>query len=80
MMTMISVQTAGSGYYIDGRRVMQADEWMDRINDIEDMLEDKARKDCTLRVEKTESFRDGYIAACEEFGRQVRRAIRTEIN
>jgi hypothetical protein len=35
---------------------MQADEWMDRINDIEDMLEDKARKDCTLRVEKAESL------------------------
>lgn len=59
---------------------MQADEWMDKINDIEDMLEDKARKDCTLRVEKAESFRDGYIAACEEFGRQIRRAIRIEIN
>ena len=44
MMTMISVQTAGSGYYIDGRRVMQADEWMDRINDIEDMLEDLGGK------------------------------------
>ena len=53
---------------------------MDRINDIEDMLEDKARKDCALRVEKAESFRDGYIAACEEFGRQIRRAIRVEIN
>ena len=80
MMTMISVQTAGSGYYIDGREVMGADEWMDKINDIEDMLEDKARKDCELRVEKSESFRDGYIAACEEFGRQIRRAIRVEIN
>ena len=80
MMTMTSVQTAGSGYYIDGRRVMQADKWMDRINDIEDMLEDKARKDCTLRVEKAESFRDGYIAACEEFGRLTRRDIREEIN
>lgn len=40
MMTMISVQTAGSGYYIDWRGVMGADEWMDKINDIEDMLED----------------------------------------
>lgn len=80
MMIISSVQSAGSGYYIDGRRVMQADEWMDRINDIEDMLEDKARKDCTLRVEKAESFRDGYIAACEEFGRQIRRAIRVEVN
>lgn len=59
---------------------MQAEEWMDEINGIEDTLEDKARKDCALRVEKAKSFRDGYIAACEEFGRQVRRAIRTEIN
>lgn len=44
MMTMISVQTAGSGYYIDGRRVMQADEWMDKINGIEDTLEDLFRR------------------------------------
>ena len=80
MMTMIFVQTVGNGYYIDGSGVMGADEWMDKINDIEDMLEDKARKDCELRVEKSESFRDGYIAACEEFGRQIRRAIRVEIN
>lgn len=59
---------------------MQADEWMDKVNEIEDRLEHKARKDCELRVEKSESFRDGYIAACEEFGRQIRRAIRVEIN
>lgn len=55
---------------------MQAGEWIDMINNIEDTLKNKTRKDCTLRVEKAYSFRDGYIAACEEYGRRIRMAIR----
>lgn len=53
-------------------------EWADKVNEITDVLEQKAVKDCDNCVTKAQSYRDGYIQGCEDFGREMRRLIRGE--
>ena len=53
---------------------MQADEWKDKVNDIEDRLEHKA----IVELQKAEAYSKGYVQACEDFGREMRSAINAE--
>ena len=53
---------------------------LDQVHEITDILEHKAVENCDEYIRKAQSYRDGYIQACEDFGREIRRAISTECN
>lgn len=53
-------------------------EWSDKVNEIEDTLEHKAIENCDEYIRKAQSYRDGYVQACEDFGREMRKAIEVE--
>lgn len=48
-------------------------EWVDKVHEITDTLEHKATESCDEYIRKAQSYRDGYIQACEDFGREMRR-------
>ena len=47
---------------------------IDRIHEITDMLEKRANDE----LQKSVSFHNGYIKACEDFGREIRAEIYDE--
>lgn len=53
-------------------------EWVDKVHEITDTLEREANEKCGEDIRKAHSYRDGYIQACEDFGREMRRAISKE--
>lgn len=53
-------------------------EWSDKVNEIEATLEHKAIENCDKYIRKAQSYRDGYVQACEDFGREMRKAIEVE--
>ena len=53
-------------------------EWVDKGHEITYTLEHKATESCDEYIRKAQSYRDGYIQACEDFGREMRRAISKE--
>lgn len=53
-------------------------EWSDKVNEITDALEHAANKKLVEEVQKANAYRDGYIQACEDFGREMRRLLRGE--
>lgn len=38
-----------------------------------DDLEQKAKEKCKAEIEKANAYRDGYIQACEDFYRELRK-------
>ena len=50
-------------------------EWVDKTHEITDMLEQSANTLCEDKILKATSYRDGYVQACEDFGREMRKAI-----
>lgn len=55
-----------------------AKEWVDKVHEITDMLEHKAIENCDEYIRKAQPYRDGYVQACEDFGREMRQAINAE--
>lgn len=55
-------------------------EWVDKVHEITDMIEHKAVENCDAYIRKAQSYRDGYVQACEDFGREIRRMISEERN
>ena len=53
---------------------------LDQVHEITDILEHKAVENCDEYIRKAQSYRDGYIQACEDFGREISRAISTDRN
>ena len=53
-------------------------ECVDKVHEITYTLEHKATESCDEYIRKAQSYRDGYIQACEDFGREMRRAISKE--
>lgn len=52
--------------------------WIDKVHEITDMLEHRANIEYDKAVQKADAYRDGYVQACEDFGREMRRAISHE--
>lgn len=50
------------------------EEWVDRVHEITDTLERQAG----IELQKATSYHEGYVKACEDFGREMRRAISYE--
>lgn len=63
-----------------GMRILTGREWVDKIHEITDALEHEAVENCDKYIRKAQSYRDGYIQACEDFGREMRRMISEERN
>lgn len=53
-------------------------EWVDKVHEITDKLEHEAVEKCEECIRHATSYRDGYMQACEDFGREMRRAISQE--
>lgn len=53
-------------------------EWVDKVHEITDTLEREANEKCDEDIKKAKEFRDGYVQACEDFGRKMRHAISRE--
>lgn len=53
---------------------------LDKVHEITDRLEHQATENCNESIRKAQSYRDGYIQACEDFGREIRRAISADRN
>lgn len=53
-------------------------EWIDKIHEIADTLEDKANTECANTIQKANAYREGYIQACEEFDRKMKQAVSNE--
>lgn len=53
---------------------------LDKVHEITDTLERKAVENCDDYNRKAQAYRDGYIQACEDFGREIRHAISTDRN
>lgn len=47
---------------------------IDKTHEITDALEHSANMD----LQKAQAYRDGYVKACEDFGREMRQAIQTD--
>lgn len=50
-------------------------EMLDKIHKITDILEHKATEDYDRYIRKAQSYRDGYIQACEDFSREMRKVV-----
>ena len=51
---------------------------LDKVHEITDKLEDIANKKLAEDIRKATEYRDGYVQACEDFGREMRRMISEE--
>lgn len=51
-------------------------EWVDKVHEITDRLEHQAG----IELQKATSYHKGYVQACEDFGREMRRVIGEERN
>lgn len=49
-------------------------EWIDRVHEITDTLEHAAN----MELQKATAYRDGYVKACEDFGREMRLYISSQ--
>lgn len=50
-------------------------EWVDKVHEITDVLEHQAN----IELQKATSHHKGYMQACEDFGREMRRMISEEL-
>lgn len=50
-------------------------EWGDKVHEITDALERRAN----IELQKATSYHKGYMQACEDFGREMRRMISEEL-
>lgn len=50
-------------------------EWVDKVHEITDTLEHQANTE----LQKATSYHKGYMQACEDFGREMRRLISEEL-
>ena len=50
-------------------------EWVDKVHEITDTLEHQANTE----LQKATSYHKGYMQACEDFGREMRRMISEEL-
>ena len=53
-------------------------EWIDKVHEITDALENKASIKKSKELEKVNAYYEGYTQACEDFGRAMRQAISEE--
>lgn len=54
--------------------MIKVEEWTDKVHEITDTLERQA----SIEMQKITSYHKGYIQACEDFGREMRRVISEE--
>ena len=54
--------------------MLKVGEMINKTHEITDMLERMANMD----LQKAQAYRDGYVKACEDFGREMRQAINME--
>lgn len=54
--------------------MIKVEEWTDKVHEITDTLERQA----SIEMQKVTSYHKGYIQACEDFGREMRRVISEE--
>lgn len=50
-------------------------EWVDKTHEITDMLEKSAYEKMDSEILKTRAYCEGYVQACEDFGKAMRQAI-----
>ena len=50
-------------------------EWLDKTHEITDGLEERAKLKMNEEITKAKAYHDGYIQACEDFGKAMRQAI-----
>ena len=53
---------------------------LDQVHEITDILEHKAVENCDEYIRKAQSYRDGYIQACEDIRHEIRCTISTDRN
>lgn len=53
-------------------------EWIDKVHEVTDKLENKANIEHANKIQKANAYLEGYVQACEDFGREMRRAISNE--
>lgn len=63
-----------TGTYGRRMRMIKVEEWTDKVHEITDTLERQA----SIEMQKVTSYHKGYIQACEDFGREMRRVISEE--
>lgn len=51
---------------------------LEKVHEITDKLEDIANKKLAEDIRKATEYRNGYVQACEDFGREMRRMISEE--
>lgn len=51
-------------------------DWNEKVNEITDDLERQAN----IEYAKAMAYHEGYVKACEDFGRQMRMLICSEVN
>lgn len=49
-------------------------EWIDKVSEIADTLEGMAN----MKLQEATAYHKGYVQACEDFGREMRLAIRSQ--
>lgn len=58
--------------------MLTVDKWIDKVHEITDALEHKSNAELRSTLEKATAYHEGYVQACEDFGREMRRAISNE--
>ena len=58
--------------------MITAGEWIDKVHEITDELERNAEKELENSVKKAQAYKEGYVQACEDFNKRMRRAISNE--
>ena len=53
-------------------------EWIDKVHEITNEFEHKANEEFGSSVERAKVYREGYVQACEDFGKKMRWAIGNE--
>lgn len=51
------------------------EEWIDKVHAITDALEQRANERLAMEIQKATEYREGYVQACEDFGREMRHAV-----
>nr|WP_295681181.1 hypothetical protein [uncultured Lachnoclostridium sp.] len=50
-------------------------EWVVRVHEITDQLESEASKKLNAEVKRAQAYHEGYVQACEDFGKIMRANI-----
>lgn len=50
-------------------------EWVDKVHEITNQLESESSKKLNSEIQRAQAYHDGYVQACEDFGKIMRSNI-----